>query len=139
MDPWGTPALTEYSCGDFPFKTTRSHLLLRKEEIRLNIWPEISYDLIFRRRPAWQILSKAFDISGATAQVALNLLKAFHFLSDTTVRRSKEDREDLKLYWKLEKRPQNNDWVFVCELSGCAFKSHGCDLYLDCFRYFRLH
>ena len=41
MGPWGTPALTEYSCEDFPSRTTRSRLLLRKEELRPNIWPEI--------------------------------------------------------------------------------------------------
>ena len=34
MKPWGTPALTGYSCKDFPSRTTRSRLLLRKEEIR---------------------------------------------------------------------------------------------------------
>ena len=41
MDPWGTLALTEYSCEDFPSRTTQSNLLLRKEEIRPSIWPEI--------------------------------------------------------------------------------------------------
>ena len=37
IDPWGTPTLTGYSCEDFPSRTTRSRLLLRKEEIRPNI------------------------------------------------------------------------------------------------------
>ena len=32
MEPWGTPALTGYSCEDFPSKTTRSHLLLKKKK-----------------------------------------------------------------------------------------------------------
>ena len=41
MDPWGTPALTGYSYEDFPSRTTWRHVLLRKEEIRSNIWPEI--------------------------------------------------------------------------------------------------
>ena len=40
MEPWGAPTLTGYSCEDFPSRTTPSHLLLRKEEIRPNIWPE---------------------------------------------------------------------------------------------------
>ena len=44
MDPWGTPSLTAYSCEDFPSRTTRRCLLLRKEEVRQNIklmdqWP----------------------------------------------------------------------------------------------------
>ena len=36
MEPRGTRALTGYSCEDFPSRTTRSRLLLRKEEIRPN-------------------------------------------------------------------------------------------------------
>ena len=42
MDPWVTPALTKYSCENFPSRTTQSWLLLRKEEIRPNIWPEMT-------------------------------------------------------------------------------------------------
>ena len=37
MDPERTPTLTGYSCEDFPSRTAKSHLLLRKEEIRSNI------------------------------------------------------------------------------------------------------
>ena len=47
-------------------------------------------------RPAHQTLSKALDISDATAWVAQDLLKAQAISSDTTVRRSAVDREDLK-------------------------------------------
>ena len=42
-------------------------------------------------------------ISSAAARVAPDLLKALAILSDTTVRRSAVDQEDLKPYWKLEK------------------------------------
>ena len=45
METGGTPALTGYSCQDFPSRTTRSRLLLRKDERSLNIWPKISQDL----------------------------------------------------------------------------------------------
>ena len=38
MEPWG---LTGYSCEDFLSRTTWSCLLLRKEEIRPNIWPAV--------------------------------------------------------------------------------------------------
>ena len=55
------------------------------------------------RRPASQTMSKASDISSATARVAPNLLKVLAILSDTIVRRSAVDREDLKAYWKSEK------------------------------------
>ena len=43
MEPSGTPVLTTYSCEDFQSRTTRSHLLLRKEKMRPNIWPEIPW------------------------------------------------------------------------------------------------
>ena len=56
-------------------------------------------------KPACQTLSKALDVSSATAQVAPHLLKALAILSDTTVRRSPVDREDLKPYLISEKRP----------------------------------
>ena len=48
-------------------------------------------------------MSTALDISSATTRVAPDLLKALAILSDTTVRRSAVDREDLKPYWKSEK------------------------------------
>ena len=48
--------------------------------------------------------SKALDISSATAQVAPELLKTLAIISDTTVRRSVVDQEDLKPYCKSGKR-----------------------------------
>ena len=64
MDPWGTPELTGYSCEDFPSRTTWSCLLMGKEEIRPNIWPETLYDLSLWRRPKiCKNLLKALDIS----------------------------------------------------------------------------
>ena len=110
MEPWGTPALTGYSCEDFPFRTTRSRLLLRKKEIRLNIWTE---DLNLWRRPACQTLSKALGISSVTARVAPDLLKALTILSDTAVTTSAVDREYLKPYWKSSKRPKYSRWSTV--------------------------
>ena len=38
MEPWGTLTLTEYSCEDFPFRTTWSHVLLKKEIVRRHIY-----------------------------------------------------------------------------------------------------
>ena len=45
MEHWGTPALTGYSCEDFPYSATQSCLFLKKDEKRPNIWPEIPWDL----------------------------------------------------------------------------------------------
>ena len=42
-------------------------------------------------------------ISSATARADPNLLKSQAILSNTTVRRSAVDQEDLKPYWKSEK------------------------------------
>ena len=108
---WGTPTLPGYSI--FPSRTTRIPLLLGKEEIRPNFWPEIPYNLDLWRRPAFQILSKALDMSGAKAQLAPELLKALAILSDRTMRRSTVDQEDLKPYWKSEKRSHFFTWSAV--------------------------
>ena len=56
---------------------------------------------------------KALDISSATARVAPDLLKALAILSDTIARRSAVDREDLKPYWKSEKRPDFSKWSTI--------------------------
>ena len=42
-------------------------------------------------------------MSSATARVAPGLLKALTIISDTNIRRSATDGEDLKPYWKSEK------------------------------------
>ena len=86
MEPWGTPTLIGYSCGDFPFRATWSCLLLRKEEIRPNILPEIPWDLRH---------TKCYSSSSP---------KAIAILSDTDVRRSAAAQEDLKLNWKSGKK-----------------------------------
>ena len=103
MDPWGTSVLPGYSCDDFPSRTTRSSLVLRKEEIRQNIWPEVWQDVALWGRPVCQTLTKILDISSAKAGVAPELLKSLAILSDITVRRSAVDREDLKPYWNHKK------------------------------------
>ena len=101
MEPWGFPALTGSLCEGFPPRTNQSRLLLRREEIRENIWYEIPKDLSLWRRPACQTLSKALGISTATDWVASDLPKALAILSDTTLR-SAIDQGDLKSHWKSE-------------------------------------
>ena len=59
-------------------------------------------DLSLWRRPACQTLSKALDISSATAWIAPELLKALAILADTINRRSAVDQEDLQSYWKID-------------------------------------
>ena len=116
MKPWGNAALTGSSCENSPSRTTGSHILLRKEELRANISPEIPQDLGLWRRPACQILPKTLNISSATAQVASYLLKALTILSDTNITRSAAAQKDLKPNWKSEKRPHLPRWstILLC-------------------------
>ena len=65
------------------------------------------------RRLACQTLSKALDISSATAWVAPDLLEALSVLSDTTVGKFAVDQEDLKPYLKSEKRPYFSRWLAI--------------------------
>ena len=46
------------------------------------------------------MLWKGLDISTATARITPDLSKALAILSNTNVRRSAVEREDLKPYWK---------------------------------------
>ena len=108
-------------CEDFLFRTIWSRLLVRIEEIRLNIWPDIPWDVSLWRRPACQTLSKTLDIASATAQVALGLLKAQAILSDTIVKRSAVDQKDLKPCWKSEKRQHFSRWSTIL-----VFKKEDC-------------
>ena len=109
MEPQGTPALTGYSYEDFQCRSTPNGPLLRKDKLRPNIWPEIPKDLILRR-PACQTALKAVDISSATARVTPDLFKTIAILSDTTVRKSAVDWEDLKPYGELENRLHFSRW-----------------------------
>ena len=56
---------------------------------------------------------ESLRISSARARVAPALLKALAILSDTTARKSAVDREDLKPYWKSEKRPHFSRWSTI--------------------------
>ena len=115
--PWGTLALTGYSCEDFSSRTTWSPLLLWKEEIRPDIWPEITYNLSLWRKQVCQTLSKALDISSATAWVAPDLLKALAILSVTTIKKSAVDWEDLKPYI-LEIKKRFSRWSTILLFTG---------------------
>ena len=103
MEPCRTPALTRYSCEDFHFRTTRSCILLRKDNnAKYLTW---NSSRRFWRRPACQTLSNSW--SSAIAYAAPDLSKALVILSDTIVRRSAVDQEDLKIKLKIrKKKPQ---------------------------------
>ena len=58
-------------------------------------------------------MSKALDISSATVRVPLDLLKDRAILSDIPVRRYAADPEDLKPYWKSEKRSPFSRWSTI--------------------------
>ena len=75
------------------------------------------------RRPACQDqLSKSMNISSAIARVAPNLLKALAIPSDTTVRRSTVDKEDLT---GNQKRPHFSRWSTVLLFTSSSnFTNH---------------
>ena len=109
MEPWRTPALTGYSCADLPSRNTRSCLLLGKEEIRPNIWHEITFvKKIDMSNPV-----KSLGYTKCYSSSSPGLLIALAIPSDATARRSTVDREDIKPYWKLEKRPPFSRWSTI--------------------------
>ena len=66
----------------------------------------------------WQTLPKTLDISSATPQVASDLLKVLATMSETTVRKSAVQEEDLKPYWKSEKMPHFPRWSANLTFTG---------------------
>ena len=91
MELWRNSPSTGYSCEDFPSRATWSSLLLRKDKIRPNIWPEIPLDLSLWRRLACQTLRKALDILSVIVRVDPDLLEAL-----STVGTSAVNWQDLK-------------------------------------------
>ena len=75
--------------------------ITEKRQIRPNNRPDLS----LKRRTECHTLSKALVILSASARVAPGLLKAKAILSNTTVRRSAVDRDDLKQFSQSEKKP----------------------------------
>ena len=61
-------------------------------------------------------MSKALDISNAKARAAPDLLKALVILSDTTIRRSAVDQEDLNHTENQKKRLLFSRWSTGCYL-----------------------
>ena len=99
MEPWGTLALTRYSCEDFPCITTWCCLLLRKEEIRPKISDQKYHKIhACEKKQACLTHSNALDISDTTARVEPDLLNVLAILSDTNVARSAVHWEDPKPY-----------------------------------------
>ena len=96
-EPCGTPALTEYFCEEFPSRTTRNCLLLRKEETSLR--------LKFKKKKSMPNPVKSLRYMKCYSPRSPRTIKRPSNLSDTIAKRSKVDREDLKPYWKSEKRP----------------------------------
>ena len=99
-EPWGTPALTRYSYEDFPFRTTQSLLLLRKEETGPNIWPEIQLRRKFVKKTSMPKPVKGIGYIRPVKSPKNSIRYNSKKICSQTV-----DREDLKLYWKSEKSP----------------------------------
>ena len=93
-----------------PFKTTVNwwfnemwcYLVIALFDWKIGIFQQTVVRIYCILKWACQTLSKAFDISSVTARVAPDLLNA---LAIQAARRCAVDWEDLKPYWKLERRP----------------------------------
>ena len=110
----GTPALTRYSCEDFPSRTTWSCLILRKEEIRPNIWPEIPEGLSLWRRPACQTLLKPLDKSSATAWAAWKTKQFYQTQLSEDLQLSRRPKTILG----IRKRPHFSIWPTILLLTN---------------------
>ena len=106
IEPCETPSLIANSGDHLSSKTTSSLRPLQKEEIIWKMSSVTPYAFSLWSRPLLcQTLSKALEMSKATAQMASDKFKVLAILSVTTVRRSAVDLDDPKPYWKSEKRP----------------------------------
>ena len=74
------------------------------------------------KKTACQTILKALDISRATAWLAPYLLKALVILPDATIRVSSAYWEDLKPYWKSEKRLHFFRWLIKKPIIYKSFK-----------------
>ena len=107
MKPWGTSALTEYSCQDFPWRTTRSHLLLKKKRNKAKYLTRNFVRRKFVKKTSMPNPVKSLGYIKCYSSSSPRLLKTLAVLSDTIARRSAIDWEDLKIrksHWKSEKR-----------------------------------
>ena len=73
VEPWERLALTRYSYEYFPLSTTQIYILTRNKEMRLKTRSKLLQNLSFW--PAFETLSNTLDMSIATVQVALKLLR----------------------------------------------------------------
>ena len=112
MEPLGIPALTGYSCEDFPCRTIQSCLLLRKgDKVKYLTWNSIRLNFVKKTSKPNPI--KTLRYIKCCNSNSLRHIKSLGILSDTTVRRSAVNREDLKPYWKSEKRPHFSRWSTI--------------------------
>ena len=114
MEPSGTPTLTRYSREDFPPRTTQSCRLRRKnKQAKYCACNFIRLECV--KGSSMLSLVESIEIP--------DLLKVLARFSDTTVRKSAVDREDLKPYWKSEKRPHFSRQFLAVVLSPMFFNA----------------
>ena len=102
MEPWGTPTLAGCSYENFPSRNSKTSITKKRwNKAKYLTWN--SKRLKFVKKTACQTLLKDLDISNVKDRVGPDLWKGLTILSDTTVKRSAVDREDLKPYWSQKK------------------------------------
>ena len=101
MEPWGTPALTGYSCEDFPSRTSRSRLLLRKRnKAKYLTWNYTS--LRFAKKASMTNPFKSLGYIKCYSSSSPRPVKS----PSNSIRYNchKISWEDLKPYWKSRKK-----------------------------------
>ena len=111
MKPWGTPAWTGCSCEDFPLLMTfySKPCITKKKRNTSKYLSWNSIRLKFVKRTSMSDPVKSLRYITCYNSTSPDLLKATAILSDTTVRRSAVDQEDLKQYGNKKKSHNSLD------------------------------
>ena len=96
--------------GDKNFHLEPLEVVYKKRWNKANYLSRNSVRLNFVKKTSMANPVKSLGYISATVWVAPDLFKGLVILSDTTVRGSAVDQEDLKPYWKSEKRLHFSSW-----------------------------
>ena len=104
-DPWRTPTFTDILAKTSHPEPSKAACYWEKKQVQIS--DKKFHWLTLVKKTSIPNSVKSLEISSATAREALAIL------SEKCVRRSAVDREDLKPYWKSDKRPYFSKWSTI--------------------------
>ena len=110
LEPLRAPSWTGYLTDDFPSRANWSCLILRKKRNNAKYLTKSSIRLKFMKKTSKPNPVKGLRYINCYSSNSPNLLKALKILSDTAVRTSAVDWEDLKPYMKSDERSHFLRW-----------------------------